>query len=223
MSDETMPYDVLEQELASERKRREAAERERDEERVLWQEASGLECGGDPDGVTPRGLAKYLREVEARAEQAERERDEARSALADAVKVVAETHVARDRAEADNAALLQGIAAFHEAWKTGRDTLALAALLRLAQADHPGAAILEESERRRQLLEDVAKACRGLAPVTPEVEAVVGRSLERMRAADMVRELLKEGVMGGHIILVDECRELSEACASYDALKPETK
>lgn len=39
-----------------------------------WKLASGLECGGDPDGVTPAEAQRYW-------EQIERERDEARAEL----------------------------------------------------------------------------------------------------------------------------------------------
>lgn len=53
-------------------------------------------------------------------------------------------------AEADNAALVNGIGAFHEAWKTGRDTLALVALLRLTSCGNPGAALLALHDAVRQ-------------------------------------------------------------------------
>ena len=32
---------------------------------VEWKNASGLECGGDPDGVTPRAAEKYWTAIEA--------------------------------------------------------------------------------------------------------------------------------------------------------------
>lgn len=76
-----------------------------------------------------------------RTEQAEMERDEARAALAQAVKVVAETHMARERAEADNAALLDSL-------RRAESELSDAVVRHhgidaVLSADHPGAALLE--------------------------------------------------------------------------------
>lgn len=135
-----------------------------------------------------------------RAEQAERERDEARHAVLRRFNEANEEKAARERAEADNAALLES---YRRTWgcvmhdnvvhspacnasPQGECTPSCPARVAstLLASGHPGAALLEESERRRQLLEDVAKACRGLGPVTPEIEAVVGRVLERLRALE---------------------------------------
>lgn len=47
-------------------------ELERAAEQVdAWKDASGLECGGDPDGVTPAAMKRYWESVESRADQAE--------------------------------------------------------------------------------------------------------------------------------------------------------
>ena len=48
-----------------------ALELEHAEEIERWQEASGLERGGDPGGVRPEGLAKYLAKMEAEREESE--------------------------------------------------------------------------------------------------------------------------------------------------------
>lgn len=48
------------------------------EEIERWKDASGLECGGDPDGVTPDGMRRFWEKVE-------RERDEARSRISAAM------------------------------------------------------------------------------------------------------------------------------------------
>jgi outer membrane murein-binding lipoprotein Lpp len=40
-----------------------------------WKDASGLECGGDPDGVTPEHLRKFIADLEAELAQAQAERD----------------------------------------------------------------------------------------------------------------------------------------------------
>jgi hypothetical protein len=45
------------------------AERERDQMRLeieAWKDASGLQVGGDPDGVTPEAAAAYWKDVERR-------------------------------------------------------------------------------------------------------------------------------------------------------------
>lgn len=180
-------YPALEKQLAAVKARAEQAERERDE---AVEKATHIREARDE-------YARLLNAEEVARERAERERDEACEYWKAEI-------AARERAEADNAALVRGIHAFHEAWKSGRDTLALVALLRLAHGDHPGAALLEKSERRRQLLEDVAKACRGLGPVTPEVETILGRVLERLQALERVCQ----GLIAGEDILTlcDEAR-----------------
>lgn len=58
-------------------------------------------------------------------------------------RTLANEREARSRAEADNAALVRNIHVYHDAWKSGRDTLALVELLRSAKTPHPGAAMLE--------------------------------------------------------------------------------
>lgn len=39
------------------------------DEIMAWKEASGLECGGDPDGVTPKAAAEYWANIERIAQQ----------------------------------------------------------------------------------------------------------------------------------------------------------
>lgn len=76
----------------------------------------------------------------------------------------------RDEAQAENAELLKAIGAFHEAWKTGRDTLALAALLKVARGPRPGAALLEE-----------------LTSLRKQVAALVGDTANLMNRRALVR------------------------------------
>lgn len=180
------------------------------------------------EGIEDELYAERLAHASAvtRAELAERERDEARR-NAHVVGVAMSNEVAaRERAEADNAVLLDVLREVRIHACTELGCMACFKRAQAEQADHPGTALLERmreterlSEERRQLLEDVAKACRSMGPETPEVQSVVGRALERLRALETVRELLKDGVTGGHIVLVDECRELSEACKAADVLK----
>lgn len=128
-------------------------------------------------------------------QRVEKELDEARNDAAAAfVAGRAENAEALERAEADNAALLE---ALDEAVQQVEsvDLQGAEALRGVLDAEHPGAALLERmreteqiSEDRRQLLEDVARACRGLGPTTPGVEAVVGRALERLRALEAFRK-----------------------------------
>lgn len=60
-----------EAEVARLTRERDEADAAHEDERMRWQDESGLECGGDPGGVTPKALGKYLRSLEARAEAAE--------------------------------------------------------------------------------------------------------------------------------------------------------
>jgi hypothetical protein len=56
-----------------------------------WKEASGLECGGDPDGVTPAAAKAYWESVE-------RERDQARAELTKDRRKVEKFAIERDAA-----------------------------------------------------------------------------------------------------------------------------
>ena len=66
-------------------------ERERDslgdENRLLlaevdeWKDASGLECGGDPDGVTPNSMRRYWESVESERDSLRTENARLREAL----------------------------------------------------------------------------------------------------------------------------------------------
>lgn len=173
----------LRTDLAAERKRREALECAVEEERERWQDASGLERGGDPGGVTPEGLAKYIQSIDARAEQAERERDEYLCALGyddetprpppaivkhrinqlrrDLGAVVDErndANDARERAEADNAALLKLLFALgvrHGCTDLSCGLCFERAQVEQGQANHPGAAWLERLRALETTMESV--------------------------------------------------------------------
>lgn len=222
----------LRADLTAERERREEAESRRDhtaqwyaerlerlkqmaKERGFWSEMAAIIANGTATAHEPPTYAQQLNMAKHRAEQAERERDAQRVLLSNMTTecehnaaMWREERAARERAEADNAALLVRLAPLIREttsyWTEGDgsslflardsepgpevlDTNGVAALVAAFDAEHPGAALLE-----------------------------------RLRALERVRELLKDGVMGGHIKLIDECRELSDACAAADALKGET-
>lgn len=173
--------------LAAERKRREGLEEELHLERLAHTGA-----------VT-------------RAEQAERERDEARKDAEALKTVLAAERVGyqqvldeRDCAGADNAALLDGLRTARDphAFNTCHGTDCACGVVDLLDADHPGAALLEEIKSLRS---DLAKleesACGTCAPdqyATPEARKVAC-ALERMRALEAFREDMAKAVDGwGH-------------------------
>lgn len=264
----------LRTDLAAERKRLEALECAVQEERERWQEASGLERGGDPGGVTPEGLAKYIQSIDARAEQAERERDEALSRI-DAWKdasglLVGEDpdgvtpamlakdlrqrerefdaeKAVRERAEADNAAMLDVIVRVAKEegeclWcgESGihREKCPVGLVLK---ADHPGAALLERhaaqvkklDEQRAELwrMLDLARDhIRGDADaqvlVTAMDEVLAGDAsplLERLRALekvmDAVRPFVKACIWPEPWPSELESKTLVDAVNAADALK----
>lgn len=166
--------------------RAEQAERERDSTRESFAKMTAL-----------------YHEAEAIGEHAERERDAARTS-ADDWKTCAEREIAaRERAEADNAALLERLGAvvekassydhaegcYYSEGEEGEDAspctcaVGLAEMAAVAPGDHPGAALLE----RTRVLEDVMAAA-NKAHVCGKVECV-------------------------------QCNELGAALAAADALK----
>jgi hypothetical protein len=120
-----------------------------------------------------------------------------------------EEKAARERAEADNAAAAE-------------------LLVQLFPKEHRDTWIVWlHEEGCRAARDDNAKCtCEGdeyEERIRSVIEAHPGAALlERLRALEKVRELLKDGVMGGHIKLIDRCQELSDACAAADALKGPT-
>jgi hypothetical protein len=90
-----------------------------------------------------RETRKAHAEVVARAEKAEKERDEARADLVEACNQRDEQKIARERAEADNGALLLALRDVVARWPTGEMTVSRSTHETIANADHPGAALLE--------------------------------------------------------------------------------
>lgn len=185
MSSDTMPcgceghadnehlcrYPGLESALAAERLRAEKAERERDalldamlgpvgEEWFTIQKALGFPEDGMERGLTGIGdAAVMLRE---RCERAERERDEARIILSNMTTecehnaaMWREERAARERADADNAALLKALLDVAELRLCGATLDAMADKLRAE--DHPGAALLERLRALETALRDAVK------------------------------------------------------------------
>lgn len=92
------------------------------------------------------------------------------------------------RAEADNAALLAAISTYHEAWKTGRDGVPFAALLRTAHKPHPGSALLEELEGLKKQVEFLRGREQHIAKVLDVADSGQYRNdwdgaVERLKAA----------------------------------------
>lgn len=132
--------------------------------------------------------------------QALRERDEARERILGLDAGNAELFGRVQRAEADNAAKDKAFSEYVEEWG-------------VCHEDIPGT--------ETPCPEDDTCECPRIVALNAAFrDGHPGAALlERMRALEKVRELLKDGVMGGHIVLVDECRDLSEACKAADALK----
>lgn len=196
--DETAREKWLREQLAAERKRRDA------QEESANYHAETVLLAGERLGMTKvgrDGLLASIGAVIARAEQAERERDAARehaeresNNAAESLSVAGKWMDMAKRAEADNAALLGRIRSTKRLIETGQPLAALADIEEDERhgLTHPGAAMLE-----------------------------------RMRALEKVREVLgivvpagadRRFCCGGRRL-----DDLMDACAAVDALKPETK
>jgi hypothetical protein len=108
--------DVVERLAAALKASEERARKAEDEEEELrelvarYQEASGIDVGGDPGGVTPEILSKFVQSEEARANAAEKQCAELAAANLGANKRIVELEHERDAARAELARLTTPLA-----------------------------------------------------------------------------------------------------------------
>lgn len=122
----------------------------------------------DSTGKMYVGWKRRAKEAEARAEQAERERDAWRERCHvmegerdDAWKKRDEHRAARERTEADNAALLDHIT---RACATDAYSDAVLGLVHLLTTHHPGAALLARLRALEEVLRDIGRHAGDVSP-----------------------------------------------------------